>query len=203
MPTAVVALQVSDRDEAQNGLQRLVDGFPATDGGEPAVGWAFSGDYALLAETTAVAEDLARRAGTSTLAQDEPFAGDVAAAGDGVAVVWVDMAAAGESLGARSLMFGPATALLGGAAGATGRSTLVARFDGPDVFEVVGRATGAPTADWATHPLTGLDELPASSCGRLRPGRRRRAAAASHRVDAEQLRQAGGRPRRGHRGPRA
>jgi hypothetical protein len=39
----------------------------------------------------------------------------------------------------------------------------VARFDGPDVFEVVGRATGSTTAGWASHPVTGLAELPASS----------------------------------------
>jgi len=53
--------------------------------------------------------------------------------------------------------------VLGGAAGASGRSTMVARFDGPDVFEVVGRATGTTTAGWASHPVTGLGELPASS----------------------------------------
>ena len=79
-----VALQVTDRDAAQKGLQRLVDGVPATDGGDPAVGWAFSGDYALLAETTAIAEDSPARPGRSSLAQDPHFAADVAAAEDGV-----------------------------------------------------------------------------------------------------------------------
>jgi hypothetical protein len=73
------------------------------------------------------------------------------------------MSAAARSVGASGLGLDPTGGLLGGAAGATGRSTLVARFDGPDVFEVAGRVTGAPAVAWATHPVTGLDELPASS----------------------------------------
>ncbi len=167
-PTAVVALQVTDQDKAQDGLQRLVSSFSSTAGGAPSLGWAFSGDYALLAETTGAARDLARRAEDKTLAQDEPFAGDLAEAGDGVAVAWVDMAAAGRSIGGSMMPFGGTGGLLGGAAGAGGRSTLVARFDGPDVFEVVGRARGAGSAaDWAQHPVTGMAELPASSAAAI------------------------------------
>ncbi len=163
-PTAVVALQVTDQDKAQEGLQRLVSSFPSTDGGAPTIGWAFSGDYALLTETTAAARDLARRAEDKPLAQDEPFAGDLADAGDGIAVAWVDMSAAGRSLGGSIMPFRVGGGQLAGVAGAGGRSTLVARFDGPDVFEVVGRATGAGSAaDWAQHPVTGMAELPASS----------------------------------------
>jgi hypothetical protein len=65
----------------------------------------------------------------------------------------------------------------------------VARFDGPDVFEVVGRATGTTTAGWATHPVTGLAELPASSglaFGLAGNGRCRRL-----RLDAREPRHAG------------
>jgi hypothetical protein len=167
-PTAVVALQVTDQGKAQAGLQRLVSSFPSTDGGAPSIGWAFSGDYVLLAETSGAARDLARRAEDKTLAQDEPFASDLAAAGDGVAVAWVDMTGAGRSLGGSVMGLGGTGGLLGGVAGAGGRSTLVARFDGPDVFEVVGRASGAGSAaDWAQHPVRGMAELPASSAAAL------------------------------------
>ena len=122
---------------------------------------------------------MVRKAETSSLADTGPYADDVAAAGDGVAVVWADMAAAAKSIGDTTITpLGSAGGLLGGAAGTTGRTTLVARFDGPDVFEVVGRVTGAKAAGWATHPVTGLDELPESSAVALRPGRRRRAGAA-------------------------
>jgi len=163
-PAGVLALQVTDRDKAEVGLKRLVAAVPATDGGSPTIGWAFSGDYVLITETDAEAEAMVRKAEKSSLADTGPYADDVAAAGDGVAVVWADMAAAAKSMGETTIMpLGPAGGVLGGAAGTTGRTTLVARFDGPDVFEVVGRVTDAKAAGWATHPVTGLEELPESS----------------------------------------
>ena len=161
-PTAVVALQVTDRDKAQAGLTRLVSGTGSAGSGQLPVSWAFSGDYALLAETEGVASDLAKRAESGSLAEDDGYATDLAAVDDGVASVWVDMAAAGRALGAES-MLDPQLGLLGTAAGASGRSTMVARFDGPDVFEIVGRASGTKTAGWATHAATGLGDLPESS----------------------------------------
>ena len=69
-------------------------------------------------------------------------------------LAWADMGAAGKALGADSLLGGPASGRAGRRGGRSGRSTMVARFDGPDVFEVVGRATGVTTAGWATHPVT-------------------------------------------------
>ena len=160
-PTVAVALQVSDQDAAEAGLDRLA--VASARKGTPRPGWAFSGDYAVLAETQAIADRMVREAGSASLASDPHFAADVAAAEDGILLAWADMGAAGKALGADSLLGGPASGVLGGAAGASGRSTLVARFDGPDVFEVVGRATGTTTAGWASHPVTGLAELPASS----------------------------------------
>lgn len=162
-PTFVVALQVTDQDAAQTGLDRLATASMHGGGATSRPGWAFSGDYALLAETQQVADQMAKDAASAPLADDENYAADVAAAEDGILVAWADMGAAGRALGAESLFLGPAGGVLGGAAGATGRATLVARFDGPDVFEVVGRATGAQTAGWSSHPVTGLDTLPASS----------------------------------------
>ena len=160
-PTVAVALQVSDQDAAEAGLDRLA--VASARKGAPRPGWAFSGDYAVLAETQAIADRMVREADSASLASDPHFAADVAAAEDGILMAWADMGAAGKALGADSLLGGPAPGLLGGAAGASGRSTLVARFDGPDVFEVVGRATGTTTAGWASHPVSGLADLPASS----------------------------------------
>ena len=163
-PRGVLALQVTDQDKAEVGLTKLVAAVPATDGGSPTIGWAFSGDYVLVTETDAQAQDMVRKAETSSLADSGPYADDVAAAGDGVAVVWADMAAAAKSMGGTTITpLGPAGGVLGGAAGTSGRTTLVARFDGPDVFEVVGNVTGAKAAGWATHPISGLEELPESS----------------------------------------
>ena len=65
-----------------------------------------------------------------------------------MAAVWVDNAAVAEEAGALD----PTGFGLGGlASGAglgtsAGRTTMVARFDGPDVFEVVGSVTGAEAA---------------------------------------------------------
>jgi hypothetical protein len=160
-PTFAVALQVSDQDAAETGLDRLA--VASARNGTPRPGWAFSGDYAVLAETQSIADRMVREAESASLASDSHFATDVAAAEDGILLAWADMGAAGKALGAESLLGGPVSGVLGGAAGASGRSTLVARFDGPDVFEVVGRATGTTTAGWSSHPVTGLAELPASS----------------------------------------
>ena len=40
---------------------------------------------------------------------------------------------------------------------------MVARFDGPDVFELSGTTTGVDGAGWAKHQVHGMDALPAST----------------------------------------
>jgi hypothetical protein len=169
-PDLVVALQVSDADEAREGLDRLAD--LAVAGTEPGdgLGFAVTGDYALLAPTQAAADQAAAEAADGTLTEDADFAADLAAAPDGVVTAWVDMDAASKALAPVGL--GPASvlglgggvgSLAGGATGLSGRSTYVARFDGPDVFEVTGTTTGTEPAGWATHPVEGLADLPAST----------------------------------------
>jgi hypothetical protein len=162
-PTPVLALQVTDRADAARGLGVLRRSAAAN--GHPAgpTGWAFAGDYALIAGSRATARDLADRAARSPLADSSAFASDTERVAAGVALAWVDTAAAGRAMGPGSLVLGPSAGLLGPASGASGRMTLVARFDGPDVFELVGRATGASTAGWATHPVRGMADLPRSS----------------------------------------
>jgi hypothetical protein len=158
---AVVALQVTDADKAEDGLRRLVAASQHGVRGAAPVGFVVEGDYALLAESQELAETYARKAAEKTLADDERYAGDLAELGDGVAAVWLDNSAATESVGLWSSV-GSGSGL-GGLGSAAGRTTMVARFDGPDVFELVGRATDVGPGGWATHPVSGLGDLPEST----------------------------------------
>jgi hypothetical protein len=171
-PTTVVALQVTDGDAARAGLQRLVDAAArpsvggagsAGSGGLGTPGFVVDGDYALLAETPAVAQAMADRAESAPLSGDSHFAADLAAAGDGIAVSWFDLARAGSAAAGVAGALGPAAGAFGSAAGTSARVTFVARFNGPDVFEVVGHATGVTAARWATHPVSGMGRLPRTS----------------------------------------
>ena len=165
-PTAVVALQVTDRDKAAAGLKQLSAASTAASAND--LGWAFSGDYALLAETADIATRMAAKAEGAPLSEDSQLKADLAEAEDGVAVAWFDLTAAARELGAESMFLGSGLGTVGSAsAGALGRATMVARFDGPDVFEVVGRGVGTGTAGWATHGVEGLDTLPQSSAAVL------------------------------------
>ena len=157
-PGVVVAVAVTNADGAREGLAKLAVG--AGDDGTR-LGLVVGGDFALLAETQALAERAAKDAAGSTLAQEGDFSADLADAGDGVMTAWIDAARLTDSLASD-----PALGMLGAPGmlgGVSGRSTFVARFDGPDAFEVVGRVRGADTAGWASRPVRGLGALPASS----------------------------------------
>jgi hypothetical protein len=163
-PLVVLALQVTDQDAARAGLRRLAD----ASGPDAASEWAFSGDYALMTDVTGVVADLAKRAGSTPLSGDATFSSDLAAVGDdGIATAWVDMSAAFKAAATSGLGAGVDLGVLSGVSGEAGRSTLVARFDGSDTFEIVGRATDVGTAGWATHPVKGIDTLPASTVAAL------------------------------------
>ena len=157
----VVALQVTDADQAEEGLRRLVAASQDGVGGTESIGFVVEGDYALLAESQELARRYAAKAERQTLAADPRFAADFGSLEDGVAAIWVDNAAATEEAG----LLDPMGLGLGGlpTGRSAGRTTMVARFAGPDAFEVVGSVSGAEAASWATHPLTGLDELPGST----------------------------------------
>ncbi len=157
-PVVVVALQVTDTGKADTGLAKLARAASSDGGGPAQVGWAFSGDYALVAENSMVAKDLATQAVASPLAGDAHFAADTDAVDDGVVLAWADLGRAGDVLGDT---FSVPGSLAGEAQ--TGRTTLVARFDGPDVFEVSGTTTGVASADWATHQVHGMADLPSTS----------------------------------------
>ncbi|HTE72789.1 MAG TPA: DUF3352 domain-containing protein [Actinomycetes bacterium] len=163
---ALVALQVTDADAAESGLLRLVDASAGGVGGTRDIGFVVAGDYALIAESQELARRYADKAEQGSLAADPRFAEDLGSVEDGVAAVWVDNAAVAEEAGVLDPMgFGLGGLATGrdGLGTSAGRTTMVARFAGPDVFEVVGSVGGAEAASWATHPLTGLDVLPAST----------------------------------------
>lgn len=163
---AVVALQVTDADAAGTGLRRLVDASAGGVGGTRDIGFVVAGDYALIAESQELARRYAAKAEQGSLAADPRFAEDLGSIEDGVAAVWVDNAAVAEEAGVLDPMGFGLGGLASGRDGlgtSAGRTTMVARFAGPDVFEVVGSVGGAAAASWATHPLTGLDQLPAST----------------------------------------
>lgn len=161
VPTAVVALQVTDAGAAESGLKRLISATPEAASSPP--GFVVAGDYALLAETQELAEKAARDTEDGALAADGNLAADLAAAGDGVMAAWVDMDLASRAMGSLAMGLGAVNPFGGAGVGATGRSTYVARFAGPDAFEVTGTVVGSDTAGWSTHAVEGLAELPASS----------------------------------------
>ena len=155
-PVMAVALQVTDTTKADAGLRRLASAAQDGTADKAPVGWAFSGDYALITETASDAQALADSASGSPLAEDPHFAADTAAAGAGIVLAWADFGRVSEALAGAV----PSPLLLGGGAMPSGRTTLVARFDGPDVFEVTGSSTGVVGAGWASHEVRGMADLP-------------------------------------------
>lgn len=172
IPKVVVALQVTDEGAARDGIAALISAAArpglasgATAGSTP--GFVVKDGYALLAESRALAERAAEATAEGALAESGDYASDMSGLGDGFASAWVDMTNGGPMAAlANPLALGAAGNLAGVAAmsGGTGRAAYVARFDGPDAFEVVGRTTAVDVlADVAPAKLTGFDQLPATS----------------------------------------
>lgn len=69
-PTAVAVLQVSDESAADDALGVISD---CAGSGDNAVGWAVTDGWALLAETSAVAQQVADDAASASLADDDEF----------------------------------------------------------------------------------------------------------------------------------
>ncbi|MBA3266024.1 MAG: DUF3352 domain-containing protein [Nocardioidaceae bacterium] len=85
-PEVVVAVEVTDENTASDQLAKLAgceeDGF----------GYAFVGDYALLAETDELAEKFADDTAESSLADSDEFQADMESLdGLGIATLWVDI----------------------------------------------------------------------------------------------------------------
>lgn len=87
-PDVVVAVQVTDEAKASDSLSRLAD--CESDSAE--FGFAFAGEYVLLAESDELADKFAGDAADRSLADDGEFQADMESLGDlGVATLWVDV----------------------------------------------------------------------------------------------------------------
>lgn len=105
-PLVAAALQVKDRDDAQAGLDRLIEAERASaeDGrdpeSEPLSGYAFGAEgYVILAETMEIAQRVVDDAEQGTLADDPTYSRALEElGGDRVATAWVDVGRAVELL---------------------------------------------------------------------------------------------------------
>lgn len=88
-PDFAVAIQVKDEEAARAGVEQLL--ACGSEDGEPSEGWAFSGDYVIIAETQKLADGYAESGAQDPLADNEAFATDMDRLGEqGVASVWFD-----------------------------------------------------------------------------------------------------------------
>ncbi len=86
VPAPVGVIQVKDADAAEDGLATLRD----CSGSEETVGWAIEGEWAVVAETDAIALDVADQAAEAPLSDDEDHQGWLDEVGDtGVATLYV------------------------------------------------------------------------------------------------------------------
>ena len=103
-PTPVVVVQVKDEDKADAGMTKLRDcgqsSEPGTvDGGsDPSGGWAIDGDWAVIAETDEIAQQVADDAAESSLSDDEDFQKWTDEVGDPGVVTLYAAPAAGDYL---------------------------------------------------------------------------------------------------------
>jgi hypothetical protein len=87
-PNVVFSIEVSDESGAKEGLSKL----GSCSGADSDFGVAFTGDYALLAETQSLADQYADDVAKGSLADDAGFKSDLDSLGDlGFATMWVDI----------------------------------------------------------------------------------------------------------------
>ncbi len=163
-PSPFVAVQVSDAEAAQTGIEAI-----AACGGEPAPGTAISGDYLIVAEDRATAEGVAEDAGAASLAEDDGFTRWVEEAGGGGIVTGYVSADAPTALSEAVEDSGAA-----GDRGVDAETTrealedfeggaMVVRFDGGGIeVEVAASATDAAAAMGAGGD-SGLADLPSTT----------------------------------------
>ena len=92
-PAPVIVLQVTDADRADAGLDKI-KGCAGSD----SVGWAVSGDWAVVTESDDLADDVVKATAKGSLADDEDFAKWTGEAGDPGVVTLYAGPAAGDYL---------------------------------------------------------------------------------------------------------
>ena len=151
-PTVVVALAVTDVDQAKASLPKIAKANEAE--------CQLVEEFALCTDGTGKAAGVAAAAAKGTLAESANFTKDMADLGeDGVVAAWFDAEQVGQatkslSVGGRIPGFtgGPATSQ-------TGRVALALRFDGPHL-ELAGHTNGASVRFAGSREGTGLGDLP-------------------------------------------
>lgn len=82
-PAPVVVVQVKDQDAAEEGLDKIVECTQGETGSEEELGgYAFNGDWVILAETEEIAKDVANDADGDALSEDGDYERWTEAAGD-------------------------------------------------------------------------------------------------------------------------
>jgi hypothetical protein len=110
-PEPLVVIEATDTGRASDAFDEL-DACAKDSGSSDDFGYAFSGDYAVLASSQELADKYAVEADGESLADDGDFQADMDALGDlGVATAWVDIAGLIDAYGANmfdSGVMGPA-----------------------------------------------------------------------------------------------
>jgi len=102
--TPLVALQVTDQDAAATGVEALAD---CSEADEADFGYAFTGDYVLLTESTSLAESSAGEAERAPLADDAKFQEWTDAVGDsGIVTMYASAEAPGYLMGLQNDFMG-------------------------------------------------------------------------------------------------
>ena len=133
-PDFVFALEVTDEDGAKAGLDKLA----SCGGGDSDFGLAFTGSYALVAETQKLADTFASDVEEKSLADNEDFTADLDSLGGvGFATVWVNVEEALKLFGPPQLATGDLDFLTS----SYKRAAATVRFES-DSVEIVASAFG-------------------------------------------------------------
>ena len=157
-PKPLLVLQVTDEGAARDGIEALLECSEEED--EPA-GLTFVGEYALLAETQAEADDYAAAAEESPLSEDEAFGADMEALdGEGIASFWVDL----DGVLGYLEQSDPETAQMLDAAGYDDVGSISAAIRAQsDALEFVAATTGEAFAVGSSEPAGDVQALPEST----------------------------------------
>lgn len=159
-PVPVGAIEVTNQGEAEAGLDKLAACGGETTGTE--FGYAFTGEYALIAETQDLADTYAADTDEASLADSADFQADMDSLGDlGVATMWVDTRSVFDTF--ESQIASSSSGLDGELdvlKSAYQRAAATFRFE-PDRFEVVATVYGDTPV--TTHSGNQIVDLPDST----------------------------------------
>jgi hypothetical protein len=150
-PTIVVALAVTNKGKAEEGLRKVESELHFT--------CEILDSYAVCTDTGDKLAAVVSATAKGTLADSATFTKDMAELGeDGVAASWFDAAKAQDLLGAGpGALFGKAPSTAGSVG--TGRAAMALRFDGPHL-ELVGHTNGGTTRFAGKESASSIRSLP-------------------------------------------